>query len=90
MKRFECGVCGSAGASETCADRFGKYIMPQTTKYFFDGMASIGVVPKPKFVTAEKYVRAENPEINEFDMDFDEGDDGEGEGDEEAEGLDIE
>ena len=56
MKSFSCPKCGVASLGETETSRFGKFIMPQTARYTHLLMASLGVLPKPKFVTREVYL----------------------------------
>jgi DNA-directed RNA polymerase beta subunit len=60
VKGFQCPKCdiSSLGKNRVPGkERFGKFIMPQTARYFQAGLATLGVHLKPKFVTAEEYLR---------------------------------
>jgi DNA-directed RNA polymerase subunit B len=73
VKGFQCPKCdiSSVGKKRVPGrERFGKFIMPQTARYFQSGLASLGVYLKPKFVTAEEYLNSAGTGPNAGELDI--------------------
>jgi DNA-directed RNA polymerase beta subunit len=70
--KFECPICrtSASGSSKTM---FGKYIMPQTSMYLFAGLATIGTLPRPKFMTRSKYLKGHSYSAAEEGENYGEG-----------------
>ncbi len=54
--KYYCNTCGTTRSGNKCSELFGKYIQTQTSMYLTAALTSIGIRPKPKFITAKEYL----------------------------------
>lgn len=56
LGKFHCTNCDQSNVGKSSNERFGKYIMPQTSIYLQAGLRSIGVEMETKFVSREEHL----------------------------------